>query len=111
MPEVGKVTEVEPVVSKLKALVAEKVITSPPPKVMLLVARVVESDAVRVLPAPKVKVPVPVVMVLPFKVVKVPAPPLTAPVPALMELSLVTIPLVQVPAISNAVVPVPVLPI
>ncbi len=36
-------------------------------------------------------------------------PPVIVPVPALMELLLVTIPLVQVPAISMAVAPVPVL--
>ena len=79
VPEVGRVTEVAAVVSKLKALVAEKVTTSPPARVMALVSRVVEAETVRVLEAPKVRVPVPVVMVLPFTVTKVAAPASVTP--------------------------------
>lgn len=48
VPEVGRVTEVVPVVNKDKALVAENVITSPPAKVMALVLSVVESETVKV---------------------------------------------------------------
>lgn len=73
MPDTGKVTEVAAVVRRERALVGEKVITSPPPKVMALVFKVVESETVNVLPAPKVKMPVPEVMVLPLKVVAVKA--------------------------------------
>ena len=56
MPEVGRVTEVEPVVRSDKALVAAKVMTSPPAKVMALVPSVVESETVSVLPSAIVKV-------------------------------------------------------
>ena len=69
MPEVGRVSLVAMVVRSERALAAEKVITSPPARVMALVPKVVESETVRVLPAPKVRVPVPVVIVLPFTVV------------------------------------------
>ena len=55
-------TLVDPVVSRLKALVAEKVITSPPPRVIALVPRVVESDTVRVLPAAMFRVLVPLLV-------------------------------------------------
>ena len=74
MPEVGRVTEVAPVVKSDSALLAEKVITSPPPRVIALVARVVESETVRVLLAPRVKIPVPVVIVFPLIVRAVRAP-------------------------------------
>ncbi len=56
VPEVGRVTEVAALVNKDNALVAEKVITSPPPKVIALVARVVESETVKVFPSATVKV-------------------------------------------------------
>lgn len=59
VPEVGRVTEVVPVVRRESALVAEKVTTSPPPKVIAFVARVVESETARVLPAVIFKVFVP----------------------------------------------------
>lgn len=49
-------TLVEPVVAKVRALLAVRVSTSPPPKVMELVASVVESDAVKVFPSAMVKV-------------------------------------------------------
>ncbi len=68
VPEVGNVTLVAPVVKRESALLAEKVITSPPAKVMVLVFNVVVSETVRVLLAPNVRMPVPVVMVLPLKV-------------------------------------------
>ena len=74
VPEVGRVTEVAPVVESVSAFVGEKVTTSPPPSVMALVARVVLSELVKVVPAPKVSVPVPVVKVLPLMVVAVAAP-------------------------------------
>lgn len=62
----GNVITVAPVVRRLRALVAEKVMTSPPPMVIALVARVVESETVRVLPdAPKAIVPSLVVTVRP----------------------------------------------
>ncbi len=56
VPVVGRVTEVAPVVKSDRALVGENVITSPPAKVMALVAKVVLSETVRVLPSIKVKV-------------------------------------------------------
>ena len=71
---VGKVTFVVPVVNSDSALLAEKVITSPPPSVIAFVANVVLSERVKVFPAPKVKVPVPVVMVFPLIVVAFNAP-------------------------------------
>ncbi|MEK7060228.1 MAG: hypothetical protein AAB970_01245, partial [Patescibacteria group bacterium] len=74
VPEVGKVTLVEAVEVKIKGkaplvekastkvifFVAAKVNISVPAKVMALVPRVVESETVKVFPAPKVNVPVPV---------------------------------------------------
>jgi len=48
VPEVGRVTEVDPVVKSERALVGENVTTSPPPKVMALVARVDVSETVNV---------------------------------------------------------------
>lgn len=56
VPEVGKVTEVMPVVKRERAFVGEKVIISPPAKVMALVFKVVESETVKVLPSAMVKV-------------------------------------------------------
>jgi hypothetical protein len=56
VPEVGRVTLVEPVVARVIAFEADSVSTSPPPKVMALVARVVESDEVKVLPSAMVRV-------------------------------------------------------
>ena len=52
----GRVTEVDPVVRRERALVGEKVIASPPPKVMELVAKVVLSLAVKVFPSAMVRV-------------------------------------------------------
>ncbi len=74
VPAVGRMTEVAPVVSKLTALEAVKVITSPPPRLMALVASVVESDTVKVLALVKVRVPVVVVRVNPLYVAPVMAP-------------------------------------
>src|SRR3989338_4136966 len=75
VPEVGKVTEVAPVVKRERALVAEKVITSPPAKVMALVPKVVESETIKLFPAAMFKVLVPLaVMVRPLIVVAVAAP-------------------------------------
>ena len=62
MPVVGRVTEVVFVVKSERALVAEKVTTSPPPRVMAFVAKVVESEAARVLPAAMFKVLVPLLV-------------------------------------------------
>ncbi len=56
VPVVGKVTLVDPVVVSVRAFVAVRVKTSPPAKVMELVARVVESETVRVFPSAIVSV-------------------------------------------------------
>ena len=75
VPEVGRVTFVAPVVKSERALVAENVMTSPPARVIEFVAKVVESETVRVLPAVIFKVLVPLlVMVKPLIVVAVAAP-------------------------------------
>ena len=80
VPVVGKVTLVVPVVVKVREYAPEvakasakvtflplaKVKLSVPPKAMELVFKVVESLTVNVFEAPRVKVPVPVVMVLPL---------------------------------------------
>ena len=74
VPDVGSVTDVLPVVRRESAFVAEKVMTSPPPSVMAFVARVVESETVRVFPLDMVRVPVDEVMVNPLTVVTVATP-------------------------------------
>lgn len=109
MPEVGRVTEVAPVVRRERALVAEKVMTSPPPSVMELVARVVESETVSVLAAPKVRIPVPVVMVLPLKEEAVIAPKVELPVLRDVENRLVELAVVEKKLVVVAEVPVAVL--
>jgi len=75
VPVVGSVTEVAPVVRSESALVGEKVITSPPAKVMEFVANVVESETVNVFPVEIFKVLVPLlVMASPLIVVTVAVP-------------------------------------
>ena len=74
VPVVGRVTLVDPVVVKVKAFEAVKVRTSPPAKVIELVARVVESDTVKVLPFVIVSVPVDDVRVKPLIEVAVATP-------------------------------------
>ena len=74
VPEVGSVIDVEPVVVNVKALVAEKVTTSPPANVMAFVPKVVESETVNVFKLVTVNVPVVVVIVNPFNEVAVAAP-------------------------------------
>ena len=63
VPEVGRVTEVLAVVKSERALVAEKVITSPPARVMEFVAKVVESETAKVFPAEMFKVLVPLLVI------------------------------------------------
>lgn len=67
VPVLGRVTVVPSVVKIDIGLIGEKVIVSPPAKEIELVLNVVESEAVNVLPGDRVSIPVPVVMVLPFK--------------------------------------------
>ena len=66
VPEIGRVTEVPAVVKRERALVGEKVITSPPARVMEFVARVVESETVRVFKLVIESVPVLEVRVMPL---------------------------------------------
>lgn len=77
VPEVGRVTEVAPVVRRESALVGEKVTTSPPPRVIELVAMVEVSETVSVLETvpPAIVKPVPAaVRVRPLTDVGVMAP-------------------------------------
>ena len=75
VPVVGKVTLVAPVVVRVRLLPVVKARVSPPPNPIESVLNVVLSFTVRVL-APRVSVPVPVVIALPLIEVKVPAPAL-----------------------------------
>lgn len=72
VPVSGRVTEVVPVVRSESALVGEKVMTSPPPRVMELVSSVVESEAVSDLPAPMFNVLVPLLVIARPFIVAVP---------------------------------------
>jgi hypothetical protein len=56
VPEVGRVTFVDPVVARVSAFDAVNVITSPPPKVIEFVLRVAESLKVKVFPVVPAKV-------------------------------------------------------
>ena len=120
VPEVGRVTPVEAVVvrvrgkapevektsAKVTFLLAAKVNTSPPAKVMALVLRVVESETVRVLLAPKVKMPLPLVMVLPLNVVAVRAPPMLSPPAPIVEARVVEVAL-KLPNVGVLVATIP----
>ena len=87
----GKAPAVAKTSANVTFLLAAKVKTSPPPKVMALVLRVVESETVNVLEAPKVNAPVPVVMVLPLYVVAVKAPEIFKPPAPMVEARVVLV--------------------
>jgi len=67
VPVLGKVTVVPSVVKIDIELIGENVIVSPPANEIEFVLNVVESEAVRVFPGDNVSIPVPVVIVFPFK--------------------------------------------
>ena len=73
---------VAPVVSRERELVGEKVMLSPPERVKELVFMVAESNKVKVFPAPRVSVPVPIVIVLPLYVPAVMLPEVIVPMPS-----------------------------